>query len=76
MSGHNNYWLWTRDVELGDLVLAIGFRRESLEQAYEEVQAGAVAESKFARESRRTIWICRGRKLPSEEIWRHIRHFI
>lgn len=76
-SGHNHYWLW--GVPPGrDTSIIVGDEREDCERFFEEkVRAGRLPEVPYAlpSESGRTLWICRGLKVPIERIWPLNRHY-
>jgi 4-amino-4-deoxy-L-arabinose transferase-like glycosyltransferase len=70
-SGHNQYWLW--GVPPGrDTSIIVGDEHEDCERFFEEkVHAVRLPEVPYAlpSESGRTLWICRGLKVPIERIW-------
>lgn len=66
---HNSYWLWGPPPEKYDIIIVIRGRREELQELFDEVIEGGIAESPYAMESRMIVWICRGLRRPIEEIW-------
>ena len=75
-STHNNYWFWGPPDDDVDVVIVIGGSRESLEESARDVREAAVAETPFARESRLTIWVCKGLRRPIGETWQDTKNFI
>ncbi len=74
ISGHNSYWTWGDGGYSGEVMIAISFPPEELQQFYEEVQpAGSVWP---AYGSRRYLYVCRRPRAPFPEIWQRLRHFI
>ncbi|MGD8413418.1 MAG: glycosyltransferase family 39 protein [Candidatus Latescibacterota bacterium] len=75
-STHNNYWFWGPPDDDVDVVIVIGGSRESLKEFARDVREAAIAETPFARESRLTIWVCKGLRRPIGEIWQDLKNFI
>ena len=68
---HNNYFLWGARGQKPEIFLVFGGRREGHERVFERVDAGAVFTHPWVMpyENRRTVWVCRGLKMPLAEIW-------
>jgi hypothetical protein len=68
---HNNYFLWGLRGQTPDVFLVFGGPRSGLERVFSSVEEGAVFTHPWVMpyESGRTVWICRGLKIPFEEIW-------
>lgn len=71
LCAHNNYFLWGTRGQKPEIFLVFGGRREGPERVFESVEAGAVFTNPWVMpyESGRTVWICRGLKMPFAEIW-------
>jgi hypothetical protein len=74
-SFHNNYWLWGPPPGTGDVVIVIRGSREELGALFDFVVDAGVAESPYAMESRMTIWVCRGLRIPIEDLWADFKSF-
>ena len=68
---HNNYFLWGARGQKPEIFLVFGGRKAGHERVFERVEAGAVFTHPWVMpyESGRTVWICRGLKMPLAEIW-------
>ena len=68
---HNNYFLWGLRGQRPGIFLVFGGSRPGLERAFSSVEEGAVFTHPWVMpyESGRTVWICRGLRMPFEEIW-------
>lgn len=77
VSTHNNYWLWKWKTESVTTVIVIGGRKEDHLRSCEEViEAGSIScEYCMPYENNLKIYICRGIKLPLEEIWENEKNF-
>lgn len=71
LCAHNNYFLWGARGQKPEIFLVYGGRREGPERVFSSVEAGAVFTNPWVMpyESDRTVWICRGLKMPLAEIW-------
>ncbi|MEJ2722302.1 MAG: hypothetical protein P8181_14375, partial [bacterium] len=74
-SSHNNYWFWGPPKGNIDVVIVVGGGRENLDQLFDEVAEGGVAESPYAMESHLTIWVCRGLRFSIEKHWGNFKSF-
>jgi hypothetical protein len=68
---HNNYFLWGLRGQRPGIFLVFGGSRPGLERVFSSVEAGAVFMHPWVMpyENGRTVWICRGLRMPFEEIW-------
>ncbi len=74
---HNNYWLWgPPPADPGVVVIAINFDPDDLEDYFSEVTPATVVETRWAQEDRMAVLVCRGIKLPIDQIWHEIKLFI
>jgi hypothetical protein len=72
ISGHNQYGAWGPRGTSGELVIAIGFSRPRLEQAFADVQPFETISPAYAlpEESNLTIYICRKPRKNLTDSWR------
>ena len=77
-SQHNNYYLWGHGSGIPTAYVIVGDRREALEQAFTEVREVARTGAPHAMpdENGVPIWICRGLRIPLDEVWRRGKHYI
>jgi hypothetical protein len=77
LSAHNSYWLWGTEECTGEVLIVIGGNRERLEGRFESVEHAAqfTCQDCMPYEDNKPIWVCRGMRLPIEQIWQQIRHF-
>jgi len=77
ISGNNQYFLWGPRGHDGSVVIRLGRTREELLQAYASVEAVGVYEDPWAipDETGRTLWLCRGRKVPLTVAWPNFRRY-
>ncbi len=77
LSGHNSYHLWGPRGCSGEVMIVIDDDRESLESVFESVeQAGLYAcDDCMPYESRKPIWVCRGMRIPLEDLWPRLKHY-
>jgi hypothetical protein len=59
------------------VVIRLGRTREQLLQSYASVAPAGMFENKWAMpgETGRTLWICRGRKVPLDVAWPEFRRY-
>ena len=74
---HNSYFLWGTRGQRPEIFLVFGGAREGPERVFSSVVAGAVFTHPWVMpyESGRTVWICRGLKMPFDEIWQGEKNF-
>ena len=75
ISGHNQYGLWGPRGYSGNVVIAIGYTAEQLQNMFGEVTLAARISPPHAipEESNLAIYICRHPKKPLAEIWPRLR---
>jgi len=75
ISGHNQYGHWGPRGYHGEVVIAIGFTEERLQDTFEEVTPVARVTSQYAmpEEANLTIHVCRKPRKPLEEVWAKLR---
>jgi hypothetical protein len=78
ISGHNSYFLWGPRGCTGDVVIALGGKREDYERTFTSVELAAVHTciDCMPYENNRPIWIVRGAKVPLAGLWPRLKHFI
>ena len=71
LAGHNNYFLWGLRGATGEVLIVYGGRKESHERVFTHVELAALFEHPYVMpyENHRSVWICRGLKIPLAEIW-------
>ncbi|MGA7990920.1 MAG: glycosyltransferase family 39 protein [Thermoanaerobaculia bacterium] len=77
LCAHNNYFLWGTRGQKPEVFLVYGGPREGPARVFASVEKGGVFTHPYVMpyESGRTIWICRGLKIPLEEIWSGEKNF-
>jgi hypothetical protein len=77
ISGNNQYFLWGPRGHDGSVVFRLARNPDQLLQAYASVQAAGVFDNPWAMpgETGRTLWICRGRKVPLDVAWPEFRRY-
>ena len=75
--GHNNYYLWGRRGMSGKILIIFGGRKADHEQVYESVIEAARFTHPYVMpyENNQPIYICRGLKMPLEQVWPRTKHF-
>lgn len=78
LSGHNSYWLWGPGACTGEVLIVIGDRRERLLELFEDVKEGTVFRCTdcMPYEDGLTIWVARGPRHPTAEIWPAVKRYI
>jgi Dolichyl-phosphate-mannose-protein mannosyltransferase len=78
VSGHNNYFLWGPGRYTGDVMIVLDDNRETLEKYFDDVELGAVFQNPYVMpyENDMPIWICRGAKIPLQELWPRVKKYI
>ena len=68
---HNDYFLWGLRGQTPEIFLVFGGPRSGPERVFSSVVEGPVFTHPWVMpyESGRTVWICRGLKMPFAEIW-------
>ena len=79
ISPHNSYWYWGYGHPADGPVIAVGYRRDSVESYWSDVTLAAVLGADGVaidpEERGVPVWICRGQKLAWPELWRELRSF-
>jgi len=76
ISNHMSYWLWGPGNCAGDVVIAIGSRREDLEVEWSSVQSAATLNTRHSAPNERvTIFVCRNPRLPLNKLWPRIKRY-
>lgn len=79
VSSHNNYWLWGYPdyADSNSTWIVIGSNFEDNSEFFEFVELAASHHSKYGMPYENVdIFICRKMKMPVEEVWKKIKHFI
>jgi len=77
VSPHLTYYLWGPGDLGGDVVIAVRGHEESLRRIFEEVEVAGVAGSPDALPwlQQSPILVCRGLKIPLDELWPRMRSY-
>lgn len=77
LCGHNNYYLWGTRGQSGDVLIIYGGRRSEHEQVFNSVQEAARFQHPYVMpyENNQPIYICRGLKMPINQVWSRTKHF-
>ena len=75
ISGHNQYALWGPRGYRGDVVIAIGFSQEQLQDIFDEVNAATRVTSQYAmpEEANLPVYLCRKPRKKLRDIWAKLR---
>lgn len=78
VSGHNSCAFWWPDELEAGVVVVVGYSREEVESAFEEVERAATHRSRWAMpyESKLPIWVARGWKLTPTELRERVRQAV
>jgi uncharacterized membrane protein len=78
VSGHNSYWIWGPGQRTAAVVIAVGGDESEYQSLFERCEVAAVSDHPYARsfERNRPVYVCRGPKLPVEELWLRLKFFI
>lgn len=77
-SGHNTYWLWGFAPGRGEVMIVVGGDPDAHRRSYRQVvEAGRISDPyAMPYENGRTIFLCRGLKVPLRDIWPGVKMFI
>jgi 4-amino-4-deoxy-L-arabinose transferase-like glycosyltransferase len=78
ISGHNNYYLWGPGSCTGEVVIYLGrANMDDLKQGFADVQQVAVSQCQYCMpyENDLPIFLCRGIKVPIEQVWPQTKYF-
>jgi hypothetical protein len=78
ISSHNNYWIWGPGEKPGEVLIVVGGSRDDYHRMYADVQQAATVICEYARpfETNLPVYLCRRPKVPLQQVWPRIRHFI
>ena len=77
ISSHNSYWLWGPRHFTGEVLIVLGSEREGLERSFESVELAGRVPCRFCMpyENDLPIFVCRGLKLPVDEVWARLKNY-
>lgn len=75
---HNNFWYWGHGDTTRDIIIVIGGNKSDCLRVFSSVEEAGLIYSHYAipYENNLEIFICRGLRVPIEEIWNREKHFI
>lgn len=78
LCGHNSYHLWGPGERAGEIAIVVGFTKEQVQEAYEQVKVAAVTGHPYAmpEERNQTIYLCRQPKQSIQACWPALKNFI
>jgi len=78
ISGHQNYYLWGPGNFRGDILIVMDDDRETLEKLFHSVEEVGVVGHPYAMpyENGKPVHLCRGLKMPIEELWPKVKKWI
>ncbi|MBX7059099.1 MAG: glycosyltransferase family 39 protein [Leptospirales bacterium] len=76
ISGHNSYHTWGYGNASGQIVIAVGFRKEDLLTEFEEVKQVGSYSRRYSVDANVPIYLCRRLKSPLPEAWKRLRFFV
>jgi 4-amino-4-deoxy-L-arabinose transferase-like glycosyltransferase len=78
ISGHNNYFLWGHGGTEGEVLIAVVDDRAALAWAYESVERVSEIDCEYCDSLTDgwSVFVCRGLRVPFEEVWQRARRFI
>jgi len=78
LSGCLNYWIWGPGDYTGEVVIALGFDKESLGEKFAEVEPIALFEHPYGREGygNKIIYVCRKPVASLQEMWPRLKSHI
>lgn len=77
VSGHNTYYLWGPGGASGNVVIAVGFSQNRLEESWSDVETGAIHKCQYCMdyENDMPIYVARGPLAPLATIWSDFKHY-
>ncbi|MCP5052667.1 MAG: glycosyltransferase family 39 protein, partial [bacterium] len=77
ISGHNNYWFWGPGDKDINVVIKLNGSPESLKKLFTEVTLAATFTCDYCMpyENNMPIYICKGIKVPLNELWPRLKHY-
>lgn len=78
VSGHNNYWLWGLRGRSGEVFVIVGGNAHDHGHAFTSVDSVAFHSNQYAMpyETNLTIFVCRGPRLPMDELWARVKSYM
>lgn len=76
-SAHNSYYFWGPGTYDG-VFIVVGYRQQFVEQFWNEVEVAGTITNKEGLENEeygRSIFVCRGLRVPIAELWAKLKHF-
>jgi hypothetical protein len=70
----NNYWMWGPRNYSGDVVLAVGYDAQFLNQFFDNVERVSYFKNPYAYDAE--IYLCKRPKAPLSEMWIRLKRFI
>jgi 4-amino-4-deoxy-L-arabinose transferase-like glycosyltransferase len=76
-SGHNNYWLWGPRGYSGQVMIVVGGSAEDHLGVFERVERAGTTDCEYCMpyEDDQPIFVCRGLRIPLDEIWPRLKHY-
>ncbi|MBN1223509.1 MAG: glycosyltransferase family 39 protein [Candidatus Aminicenantes bacterium] len=77
ISGHNNYWLWGPGQYTGEIMIVIGGDKAQLEKYFVRVEQAGIFINEYVMpyENNLPLFVCRGLKIPIEDLWPQVKHY-
>jgi hypothetical protein len=77
ISGHNNHYLWGPGDTTGEVMLVYWSDRQTLEELFEEVVEVGRFHHRLVMpyQTDRPIYLCRGLRVPIDQLWPRVKHF-
>lgn len=78
LSTHNSHYFWGLAASAPEIIIYVGSSSESLSAYFDDVHVAAVIRSPYAMpyETNLPVYVCRGLKMPWDQIWRAGKKFI
>lgn len=78
ISTHNTYYLWGPGRYTGGVVIVLGGSEAELAEWFERVERADTVRCDYCmpHENDVPVWICRGLRIPVEEMWARLRRYI
>jgi hypothetical protein len=78
ISGHHSYYVWGPGAATGELVIALGVPRDTLDEVFEEIEEVARIHHPEALplEDDLPVYLCTNPRLPLSEAWPRLRRFV
>ena len=77
IGNHNNYWIWGPGIFSGEIIIVLGGALEDKQQRYQSVEVAGTATCEYCMpyENNLSIYVCRGLKVPVDDVWKQIKHY-